>query len=148
MKPPILFFGFLMIVGFISIPGAILILFGSLPAISGWVCDRTPGKPLGLCVGLMNIAAIVFHLIEIIPLGHDLRKAMPMVTDVMTWLSVYSVAFIGWGVYFGLPHLFRAMLHRRITRQAMDAKDTQEQLVQLWGMDIVSRAREAAALPD
>jgi hypothetical protein len=147
LKPPMLYFGFVALIGFLSIPGAVLAIGGTLPAISCWLSDRLPGKPFGLCIGFMNMGAVVFFLLRVVPYGHDFEKAMEIVGDGTTWFAIYMVAFLGWGIFFGVPVMIQRRLSGQIHTRAEKARTRQQELITAWGKDVAA-AGASRPLPD
>lgn len=138
LKFPLIYMILVGFISFVSFPGGILLVGGMMPAIATWVSDRLPGKPFGMCVGLMNLGAVVLFLIRVVPYGHDFDKAMGIVGDGVTWLLIYALAFAGWGIYFGLPILVHRYLANRIQNKMEAVRASQQELIGLWGRDVAT----------
>ncbi len=146
IKFSLLYFAILGLVGFISIPGGILLVGGTLPTIACWLSDRLPGKPFAVSVALMNMGGVAIFLIRVVPYGHNFDKAMIIVGDSLTWLAIYMFAMIGWGIYFGLPVLISRYLSAQIRYRIDRVQKRQKDLIEMWGKDVavVAHSKQVA----
>ena len=141
IKFPLIYLGIIGIVSFLSIPGGILVVGGTMPTIATWLSDRAPGKPFGLSVGLMNMGAVVLFLIRVLPYGHNFDKAMVIVGSGVTWLMIYMFAFLGWGIYFGLPVLIQRYLTSQVHKKVERVRSCQQDLIAAWGKDVATSGK-------
>jgi hypothetical protein len=148
IKFPMVYLALVGCIGFVSIPGAILLIGGTMPTVATWLGDRAPGKPFGVCVGLMNIGAVSLFLIRVVPYGHNFEKAMPIVGDGVTWLLIYLFAFLGWAIYLVMPALVQRCLANQIHKKVERLRNAQQELIAIWGKDVAVPLAGAKTLAD
>jgi len=133
----IFFFLLFLMVGAVSFAAFVMALFGALPTMAAWYCDKNPRKSLGYTVGLTNTTCIFLIIKDLLPMGQHLTQAMSYLQNPWHWFIIYMGAALGYGIHNLTPKIVIKTLRWNFQGKINDLKRTQDQLLQQWGRDVV-----------
>jgi hypothetical protein len=81
----------------------------------------------------MNFAGVLPSLYDLWITGHDLKTANGIVTDMYTWLLMYSAGAMGWLLFLGLPGAVAVFRSLNTTRRIYVLREKQKMLINEWG---------------
>lgn len=122
---------------FAALPTAMLLAVGLVPTIVALIVDVTPGRFLARCVGGMNVAGVVPFVHKLWLSGHTMAQSFAILTDVYTWLVIYSAAGIGWLLFLGLPGAVAIFRQLNAKRRIYALREQQRALLAEWGDSIL-----------
>lgn len=123
-----------------SLPTVVLLFLGLLPAMVAFIIDNDPRKYAAKCVVTTNFAGAWYFLLVLWTGDHSLAEAMAILTDVYSWLLMYSAAALGWLCYLWFPSITALFMEMTAGRRIANLKLQQEKLIDEWGEGIVRTA--------
>ena len=123
-----------------SLPTVVLLFLGLLPAMVAFIVDDDPRKYAAKCVFATNLAGAWFFLLKLWTGDHSLAEAMAILTDVYSWLLMYSAAALGWLCYLWFPSIAALFMEMTAERRIARLKLQQKKLIDEWGEGVVRAA--------
>ncbi len=117
----------------LALPTTMVLAIGMAPTLGAFFADKTPGHYLTKCVAGMNFAGVVPSLYYLWITGHNLKTANGIVTDLYTWLLMYSAGAMGWLLFLGLPGAVAVFRSLNATRRIYVLREQQKLLINEWG---------------
>lgn len=116
-----------------SIPATLLVLGGLLPTFAAKYSYGQKGTSTTKAVAYFNLAGIVPFVLEIIPYGQNIDKAMLILGASFTWICIYTAASAGWLIVIAMPKISKKILAGILYRRLETIKKRQEKLLEEWG---------------
>lgn len=120
-----------------SLPTVVLAFLGLLPAMVAFIVDDDPRKSATKCVVATNFAGVWFFLLKLWTGDHSLAEAMAILTDVYSWLLMYSAAALGWLCFLWFPSIAALFMEMTAERRIANLKLKQKKLIEAWGEGVV-----------
>jgi hypothetical protein len=117
----------------ILLPSCVVLAPAMLPTAVAIYVDRSRDKCLALSVGALNFCGALVFLIELWSLGHDLKAAFYVLTNLFGWLSAFAGAALGWVIYLTMPVLVARVSAARQRIRLAELRALQSELVEEWG---------------
>ena len=117
----------------LALPTTMVLAIGMAPTLGAFFADKTPGRYLTKCVAGMNFAGVIPSLYNLWITGHDLKTANGIVTDLYSWLVMYSAGGMGWLLFLGLPGAVAVFRSLNATRRIYVLREKQKSLINEWG---------------
>ncbi len=136
----------LLLLAIVFLPTGLLVLLGLLPTIAAFVTDRDPQHTAALTVGPLNFAGVMFPVIDLWTMGHNLENSLSLVADPFTWGIMFGMAAIGWFIYYAVPPLVAGVIRLRAEAKEASVTKAQQALIEEWGGEVVGGARAAGEL--
>ena len=124
----------------LSLPTVVLLFLGLLPAMVAFIVDDDPRKYAAKCVFATNFAGAWFFLLKLWTGDHSLADAMAILTDVYSWLLMYSAAALGWLCYLWFPSIAALFMEMTAERRIARLRLQQKKLIEEWGEGVVRAA--------
>jgi len=121
----------------LALPTTMVLAIGMAPTLGAFFADKTPGRYLTKCVAGTNFAGVFPSLYSLWTIGHDLKTANGIVTDLNTWLLMYFAAAMGWLLFLGLPGAVAVFRSLNATRRIYVLREKQKLLINDWGDNIL-----------
>ncbi|WP_245835310.1 hypothetical protein [Thalassospira mesophila] len=123
----------------VALPTFITLVVGLLPSLLAFMFDRHRGRYLVRCVFGLNFSGVAPYVME---LWQDGEQSMAMAThqllDPMTMTIMYGAAGLGWLIYLVMPPVVANVLNLTAQRRAMELRQQQRDLIQVWGESLIS----------
>lgn len=132
---------FLLIAGFIaSLPTFIILMVGLIPTIVAGLAGRMSSTGGLHCLFGFNLAGILPVIAWLWREGNNMKSAMQLLGDPLAWFAMYGAAMLGGVVAFVLPSIVALVYEQRSQRVIAVHRARQQQMVEEWGLDLVSSA--------
>ena len=112
----------------------IFLLVSMLPSIVARIADTSQGKEFYRCVVACNIAGVLPHVLSVFSVSSD--EAMKLLANPTMWLSIYSLAGIGWIIVGVTPAIAEILTQFNHNSRVSRLEDMQKKLVEEWGPEI------------
>lgn len=122
--------------GTLSPPLAVLIAFGLLPGATALFVDTRRPRHLGWTVTGLNVAALFPFIAVMWQRREERGAALALLTDPMTWLTIFAAAAAGYLLFLFVPICAEAVLEAREDRAARNLGQDAGALEAEWGPDI------------
>lgn len=118
------------------LPTTIILLAGMMPTIIAYVVDRTPEKYEAVTVGSMNVCGVLPFILDLWMTDNTLEYVLILITDPITWLTMYVAAGVGWLILMGVPRGY-AMLSSRVAQAKLSGlQKTRVAMLEEWGAEL------------
>jgi hypothetical protein len=119
-----------------ALPSAVLLCFGLMPTMCGFLIDRTPPRYATRCVGALNFAGCWPYLLNLWKDGHNMVNAVHILLDPTAWLVIYGSAAAGWLCYLSFPAVAWALMDVFAGRRIAHLRKEQRKLIGDWGDEV------------
>jgi len=131
----------------VLLPTSMLLGLGMLPTILLFLFDRTPGRPLTLTIGMLNLAGILPGLYELWGSSHSIPGAKAVLAEPGLWMFGIVASGIGVVIYLFMPPIMLAYYRAATRNRIALLRERQARLVEDWGSEL-EESREVALLED
>lgn len=121
----------------LALPTTMVLAIGMAPTLGAFFADKTPGHYLTKCVAGTNFAGVFPSLYYLWTIGHDLKTANGIVTDINALLLMYCAGAMGWLLFLGLPGAVAVFRSLNATRRIYVLREKQKMLINEWGDNIL-----------
>lgn len=128
--------GLLLLSTTVLLPTSMVLAVGMLPSILLFLFDRTPGRPLTLTIGMLNLAGVLPGLYELWSSSHSIPGAKAVLAEPSLWMFGIVAGGIGVVIYLFMPPIMLAY-YRVVTRNRVAAlRERQSKLIEDWGSEL------------
>ncbi|MFQ5971024.1 MAG: hypothetical protein ACE5Q3_01745 [Alphaproteobacteria bacterium] len=120
-------------------PIFIVAVAGMAPTAAAYVTDREPGRYAVISVGAMNFVGVAPFLGEAWAGTRTFHAAFALLSDPLTWLTMYGAAALGWALLAVMPCVAAAYLRIALEARRQRLLGRQAALVDEWGRGVASR---------
>ena len=140
-QSPAILGSILLIAGFIaSLLTFIILMVGLIPTIIAGLAGRMSNTGGLHCLFGFNLAGILPVIAWLWSEGNNMKSATRVLGDPMAWFAMYGAAMLGGVVAFVLPSIVALVYQQRDQRINAVHRARQQQMVEEWGLDLVSLA--------
>ncbi len=129
-------------------PTAVVIGIGMIPTLIAYFADKDPDKTAPLTVGALNAIGVIYWVLSLWEQHNDVRKAILILTDPVSLLTMYGAAGAGWAIYYGVPSAVASYVVMRSHGQISKLEGAQRKLVEEWGPEVATDTPGDALTPD
>ena len=124
--------------------GFIFILIALLPAMVAYFIDRSPHKSEFRVILICNMTATLPSLSPMVNAAIQMKRIdiLPVMTDPITWLIIYSGAAAGWCLIFLCRFIARFLITIYFEYRINSLQRLQAKLVKEWGEQIQAKKED------
>jgi len=126
-----------------SLPTCMVLAAGMLPTLGAYFSEKGDDRYAFLCVGGLNIAALVPYLFGMWFGVHTIDEATHLLTDSAMLLWAYMSASAGWIIYKAMPPIISGWLKMNTHKRINGLRSAQKKLVEDWGPGVIPAGLQA-----
>lgn len=119
-----------------ALPTFLMALFGLAPTWAALLTDRSYAKTRTVAIGTFNLAGATPFFVKIWSEGNHLGLALEVLSEPLTWLTMYGAAGVSLGLAWVAPSLSAVVLEFRASAKESNLQKKQEEIIENWGEDV------------
>ncbi|MCC2646071.1 MAG: hypothetical protein K0R02_136 [Rickettsiaceae bacterium] len=131
----IIAFGIALGVLFISKYVFVFFVSAMLPTVGAVIMDKRETKCISATICTFNLIGVLPFLFEILRSSNMNSAAKMIISDILTWLTVYITAFVGQLVIWILPEIVAKLYLAKSTIMISMLESKRDKLCEEWGID-------------
>lgn len=126
-----------------SLPSCMVLVAGMLPTLGAYLGEKGDDRYAFLCVGGLNLAALVPYLFGMWFGVHSIDEATHLLTESGMLLWSYMAASVGWLIYKAMPPIISGWLAMNTHKRINGLRSAQKKLVEDWGTGVIPHGLQA-----
>jgi uncharacterized membrane protein len=106
-----------------------------LPTVGAVIIDKRDTKCVSATICTFNLIGVMPFLFEILRSSNMNSAAKMIISDILTWLTVYIAAFVGQLVVWILPEIVAKIYLAKSTIMISMLESKRDKLCEEWGID-------------
>ncbi|MDF2964859.1 MAG: hypothetical protein K0Q51_247 [Rickettsiaceae bacterium] len=121
---------------FISKYVFVFFIAAMLPTVGAMIIDKRETKCVSATICTFNLIGVLPFLFEILRSSNMNSSAKFIISDILTWLTVYIAAFVGQLVIWILPEIIAKIYLAKSTIMISILEGKRDKLCEEWGIDM------------
>jgi hypothetical protein len=113
----------------------IFFIAAMLPTVGAVIIDKRDTKCVSATICTFNLIGVLPFLFDILRSSSFNIAAKAVISDIMTWLTIYMAAFIGQLVIWILPEIIAKIYIAKSTIMVSLLEAKRDKLCEEWGID-------------
>jgi hypothetical protein len=119
-----------------ELPTFLMVLFGLAPTWAALLTDRSHAKTRTVAIGTFNLAGAAPFFVKIWSEGNHLGVALEVLSEPLTWLSMYGAAGVSLGLSWVAPSMSALVLEFTASAKESRLERKQEEIIENWGEEV------------